>query len=939
MIESSEPNSSSAVNSSSVMNPASVPQYVINSGFDVLIPDVRIVLTDESKALYERSAPGTGFIFILELPDVAASEDPHVAKLHMFPAFNKDDGLIHGLDKEGKRFISLDAFTAPLGTIGGGIMHGQAASILGLGAKKEKGFLMGGGVWKAGAAIRFVEELPPREGRIPNDYLLTRDPIDHHWELHFVNRIPFSFHGGCNLSKIDIATIPGLQEAIDRLPNKKHMSEFTFAERQEITSILTSLPPPRTEISVKIQERPPSNQDECTEDVIYLQLMDDEWKITFGSSIANTYFSIYHLELPWRLQEALRQLPKSYKAEDFSSEAKAALSALFTEIFNEPLDNDGQVYGFKLYKNRSSALNTLAMHYTDLYRDFFAAMTQAHGAHALQLPREIPLPWFEKIVVSLCRELDLPPDTDLATNPKVPGGVIGPRPHLYCEKTWLKNSEKRIYHLVYGKQFEEALKNGDTQTIASLLKKGVNPNDIGRFYDKRGAQLTALRYAIENGPSEMVSCLLEAGANPNLMEFGNTPLSLAIEKRNISLINELIKYEADVNNPSYTLLIESDTPIYPLNMALLSGNINVINTLLNAGAIPDPESSPLYSAIYKGQLEIAKTLMEHGITTDKKCQEMLQVLEQPSSMPSFPHVDTRDDGKIILYDDSTQQSSLRYRIATALMSASSGKTQEEITSMCRSLIVHPSANWQGPFRNIVSYLGQYSNANTPPAVKDLCVKLLEMLSRVPVDNSNYEKIFEDYRLQNHVYLISKEDLVSELQTLLNSIQASAIGENDTKITAYCEENQNAITNNIENLEYLLTIKNELTKTLESVRSDEINMVKQSIADLSRDNFSFFGKDNKAGRIEAALQNTPLNERGTVLSTEHPGNEARVLQKELARHRLFPPGKVYKTATGEIDEEKAARTFKNLKQRLRDKAAPDKPNDDAGPSSSNKSRQS
>jgi uncharacterized protein len=54
----------------------------------------------------------------------------------------------------------------------------------------------------------------------------------------------------------------------------------------------------------------------------------------------------------------------------------------------------------------------------------------------------------------------------------------------------------------------------------------------------------------------------------------------------------------------------------PLNLAASKGRIDIVNYLLNNGALIDvsePERNPLFSAIYAGNMEIAKNLLSHGM--------------------------------------------------------------------------------------------------------------------------------------------------------------------------------------------------------------------------------------------------------------------------------------------------------------------------------------
>ncbi|MGQ3890476.1 ankyrin repeat domain-containing protein [Legionella sp. CNM-4043-24] len=508
---------------------------------------------------------------------------------------------------------------------------------------------------------------------------------------------------------------------------------------------------------------------------------------------------------------------------------------------------------------------------------------------------------------------------------RIPGGVIGPGPQLY--------SDDAAFERDFGIPFREALSNNDTQGIRKLLKKRINPDDISIFDYQFRTSFTALNYAIEHNQSDMVTLLLEAGANPNQFQMDVSPLCRAIDKKNMSMIQALLRHGANPDMPSRSLVMESFTTMYPLNIAVATDNVDLANQLLNAGALPDPESFPLHTAVFNSMLDMVKTLLEHGIEVDDKCNDMLALLDDPSQVPYFPPVDEQG---IIKEEHFTPVKLLKFYIASALVSAAIDKQPDEIRTMCQSLSLNDSDDWHDQFRWLIAYPGQNQNNNNSPAIKDFCNRLLGFLSKTAVDDRNYSFVLAEYQKRHQISLQSREELKNELDILLATISSNAIGDKDQKVMDYCAEKREAMAGNQQNVGYLLIIRAELTETLRSLQSNEVRLVKEAIQNLRQDGLRFFGKTAKAGKIEAALRNTPLSERGRVLSHERPGREAKSVQKELARHRFLLAGKVYKTANGAIDEQKAARSYRKLKQSLRDIAeVPDKTGDDsATPGSSN-----
>lgn len=77
--------------------------------------------------------------------------------------------------------------------------------------------------------------------------------------------------------------------------------------------------------------------------------------------------------------------------------------------------------------------------------------------------------------------------------------------------------------------------------LCLLLKKGLNPNMVF----KRGPlSWGLLSYSVYWSQFESVKALLEAGANPNSKSSGKLPLSYAMEKGNIEMIELLESYGA-----------------------------------------------------------------------------------------------------------------------------------------------------------------------------------------------------------------------------------------------------------------------------------------------------------------------------------------------------------------------------------------------------------
>ena len=158
--------------------------------------------------------------------------------------------------------------------------------------------------------------------------------------------------------------------------------------------------------------------------------------------------------------------------------------------------------------------------------------------------------------------------------------------------------------------------SGDKHRINELIDKGFKIDRI--FYPNT----TALMVAAKQARLQTIRALIELGANPNI-EIRHQPHILQqilnekklTEKDKINVINLLVKLGADIH------VIDKRTDI-SLALAAGIGNINIITSLINNGAVVNPVSKTTkYHVLYlHGQpplkfaknIKVAKLLIDAG---------------------------------------------------------------------------------------------------------------------------------------------------------------------------------------------------------------------------------------------------------------------------------------------------------------------------------------
>ncbi|KAH8847125.1 hypothetical protein MCOR23_011399 [Pyricularia oryzae] len=141
---------------------------------------------------------------------------------------------------------------------------------------------------------------------------------------------------------------------------------------------------------------------------------------------------------------------------------------------------------------------------------------------------------------------------------------------------------------------------------------------------------TALHCAVDNSCGEIVALLLERGANVNnnAASYGLTPLHTAIYNKDAAMVSRLLDSGADA-------AWKDEEGWTPLEAAAHTGNVDIVNLVIGAGAkvdgdegiLSDTSLTPLQRAIMGDHLDAAKCLWEHGADLNKKMRSGATALE------------------------------------------------------------------------------------------------------------------------------------------------------------------------------------------------------------------------------------------------------------------------------------------------------------------------
>lgn len=166
--------------------------------------------------------------------------------------------------------------------------------------------------------------------------------------------------------------------------------------------------------------------------------------------------------------------------------------------------------------------------------------------------------------------------------------------------------------------FFSAVKIDNASAVASLLKRGFDPNTVE---EQRGD--TGLILALRENSMKVFDLLLHA-RDINLeakIRNGDTALMVAAYKGNKPAVEALVNKGAQVNRPGWTAL----------HYAAAAGNNEIVSLLLDKYAYIDAESpnktTPLMMAARGGHILTVKLLLDEGADATLKNEQGLTAID------------------------------------------------------------------------------------------------------------------------------------------------------------------------------------------------------------------------------------------------------------------------------------------------------------------------
>lgn len=164
-----------------------------------------------------------------------------------------------------------------------------------------------------------------------------------------------------------------------------------------------------------------------------------------------------------------------------------------------------------------------------------------------------------------------------------------------------------------------AIRNGRVEVVRRLLADGVDPNALDDKSRKFTYAFTALCTAIDSAAKKLSDLRVDLAELATQLVPGSPPADLQVERtRSLEILRLLLTAGAEPNRPMLSRT--------PLSLAVFEGDIEVVSTLLDAGASPTGESWSPFSKVPgpKGRLEFYRNAIHEA--AEKGLTEVVQLL-------------------------------------------------------------------------------------------------------------------------------------------------------------------------------------------------------------------------------------------------------------------------------------------------------------------------
>ncbi|XP_033229682.1 ankyrin-1-like [Belonocnema kinseyi] len=174
-------------------------------------------------------------------------------------------------------------------------------------------------------------------------------------------------------------------------------------------------------------------------------------------------------------------------------------------------------------------------------------------------------------------------------------------------------------------QLRSTVESGKPDVVNLLLKCGADVNSKFKNHS------TPLALAIELENESIVEVLLKADTDPSIQNTNYRAVVVAITNKNVEIVDLLLNYKAAINfifnyNPKCFMYSKHFDGFTPLHIAISEKSVEIVELLLKKGAsieINTEQDLPLHTAIENGDMEIVNKLLEYGVKIDSVCKKTL----------------------------------------------------------------------------------------------------------------------------------------------------------------------------------------------------------------------------------------------------------------------------------------------------------------------------